>query len=329
MVATAFFSMWMSNTAASAMMITLVAAMTARIAADEPFKRGMILGVAFAANIGGMGTPIGTPPNAIALSALRQRDINVGFGEWMLIAVPLAIGLLLASWILLLILYGPRGRDLDLRPERKPLTGRGKVTFAVFVLTIVLWLSQPLHGYPSYIVALLPAVLFTMTGIIGPKDLNQLEWNVLILIAGGLALGLGMRVVGLDSTLADAVTGSGLTNAFLVVALLAGATLLLSNFMSNTATANIVVPVGVTIMTALAGAEGESQVVVLAVSLALVASIAMSLPVSTPPNAIAFSTDQITVRELATSGTILSLIGLVLIVAFGSTIIAYWHSGPG
>jgi sodium-dependent dicarboxylate transporter 2/3/5 len=332
MVATAFFSMWMSNTAATAMMITLAGAMMSRVAADEPFRRALILGVAFAANIGGMGTPIGTPPNAIALDALRQRGIAVSFAEWMLIAVPLAAGLLVLAWLLLVVRFRPNDPALDLRPESRPMTRRAKFTLIVFATTVVLWLSQPLHGVPSHVVALVPAVIFTCTGIIGRVELNNLEWNVLILIAGGLAMGLGMQAVGLDVTIADAVTGSGITNAFLVIAGLATVTLLLSNFMSNTAAANLILPVGVTIMTVLAGEAGvgaESQLVVLAVSLALVASIAMSLPVSTPPNAIAFGTNAITTRELATNGTLISVVALVLIIAFGGTIISFWHAMTG
>jgi sodium-dependent dicarboxylate transporter 2/3/5 len=329
MVATAFFSMWMSNTAATAMMITLAAAMMTKVAPDEPFRRALVLGVAFAANIGGMGTPIGTPPNAVALEALGQRGINVGFGEWMLIAVPLACGLLVLAWLMMILLYKPRDPDLNLRPESVPITGKGWFTIVVFAITVGLWLTGTWHGVPSYVVALLPAIVFTATGIIGRDDVNALEWNILILIAGGLAIGYGMKVVGLNIVLADAVTGVGITSKFLIIAGLTAFTLLLANFMSHTAAANLIVPVGVTIMVAMTSEGAENQVVVLAVSLALIASIAMSLPVSTPPNAIAFSTDQISLKELATSGTILSLIGLVLIVAFGSTIIAYWHTVAG
>ncbi|MEM7807886.1 MAG: DASS family sodium-coupled anion symporter, partial [Planctomycetota bacterium] len=235
MGATAFFSMWMSNTAATAMMITLVGAMMMGVAQSEPFRRAMILGVAFAANIGGMGTPIGTPPNAVALEALRQRGITVRFGEWMLIAVPLAMGLLVVAWLMLILIYKPEAKDLALRPEPQRITGRGKFTLVIFGVTILLWLTGTWHGVPSYVVALLPAVVFTSTGIIGRDDVNSLEWNILILIAGGLAIGLGMKLVGLDDTIAGAVSNFGITSSFLIVALLAGVTLLLSNFMSNTA----------------------------------------------------------------------------------------------
>jgi sodium-dependent dicarboxylate transporter 2/3/5 len=329
MVATAFLSMWMSNTAATAMMITLAGAMMAKVPANEPFRRALVLGVAFAANIGGMGTPIGTPPNAVALEALRQRDIFLSFGEWMLIAVPLAAGLLVLAWLMLIALYKPNDKHLDLKPESAPLNGKGWFTVIIFVITIALWLTGTIHGVPSYVVALLPAIVFTTVGIIGRDDVNALEWNILILIAGGLAIGFGMKVVGLNAVLADAVTGAGVTSTFLIVGALTGFTLLLANFMSHTAAANLIIPVGVTIMAALSGGDGENQMVVLAVSLALIASIAMSLPVSTPPNAIAFSTDAISLKELATGGTVLSVIGLVLIVAFGGTIIAFWHTWTG
>jgi sodium-dependent dicarboxylate transporter 2/3/5 len=328
MVATAFLSMWMSNTAATAMMITLAGAMMAKVPGDEPFRRALVLGVAFAANIGGMGTPIGTPPNAVALEALSQRGISLTFGEWMAIAVPLATGLLVLAWLMLVVMYKPRDPNLDLKPESKPLTRKGWFTVAIFGITIALWLTGKIHGVPSYVVALFPAVVFTAVGIIGRDDVNALEWNILILIAGGLAIGFGMKVVGLNAVLADAVAGVGVTSSFLIVAALATATLVLANFMSHTAAANLIVPVGVTIMAAMsagAGDGGESQMVVLAVSLALIASIAMSLPVSTPPNAIAFGTDAISLKELATGGTILSVIGLALIVAFGGVVITFWH----
>ncbi|MEM8558802.1 MAG: DASS family sodium-coupled anion symporter [Bacteroidota bacterium] len=318
MIATAVFSMFMSNTATTAMMITLVGPMLAQIPREDPVRRGLLLSVPFAANIGGMGTPVASPPNAVALGVLTDAGIPISFGTWMLIAVPLGALLLTVTWMLLLRVYPAATPGLNLQPVTSRLTGRGLVVLAIALATIVLWLTEPWHGLPTAVVALLPVVAFTSLGVLNRHDFDALQWNVLVLIAGGLALGLGMRLTGLDAALVAALPTGGGT----VVLILTTGTLVLSTFMSNTAAANLVLPIGVSL--ALTTADGGTDAVIVALCIALAASSAMALPVSTPPNAIAYAQGELTTRDLIASGTIVSVIALVLIVLLGPLVIGFW-----
>ena len=319
MIATATFSMWMSNTAATAMMITLVAPMLTQVPAGDPMRKALILAVPFAANIGGMGTPISSPPNAVAVGFLSTAGYEVSFLEWMLIAVPLAAGLLVIAWLLLWRLYPSTSEDLTLEAQTAELDGRGLFVLAVLVLTVGLWLTDAWHGLPVAVVALVPAIAFTATGLLGQSDIDTLEWNILILIAGGLALGVGMQRTGLDQIIVDMIPATGP----FVLAGMVGGTLLISTFMSNTAAANLILPVAVSLAVGVdvAAAPGAMQ---MAISIALIASLSMSLPVSTPPNAIAYAGGQLETRDFMVAGGLLGLLGLILIIFLGGPIMGFW-----
>lgn len=317
MLVTATFSMFVSNTATTAMMIALVAPMVARIEKGAPIRKGLVLSVPFAANIGGMGTPIASPPNAVAVGFLRSAGVEISFLQWMLISVPLMAGLLLLSWLLLGTLYRNRDPNLRLETEGQAVDGRGWFVIGVILLTITLWLTEAVHGLPTAVVALFPAVVFTATGMLGRRDFDSLQWHILFLIAGGIALGLGMQRTGLDAFLADQIP----TGARLALVALALATLVFSTFMSNTAAANLFIPIGVSLATASAAGPGPLE---LAIPIALAASVAMALPVSTPPNAIAFARDEFKIRDMVVSGGIIGLLAVTLIVAFASLVINFW-----
>ncbi len=316
MIVTAVFSMFMSNTATTAMMMTLVGPILAQIPRGDPARVGLVLGVPFAANIGGMGTPISSPPNAVAVGFLEQAGLSVSFLGWMLVAVPLAAILLAVAWLLISARYRPTTEDLSLVAGGGKLDARGAYVLTVILITIALWLSDQLHGLPAAVVALVPAIAFTATGLLGREDFNTLEWHILVLIAGGIALGVGMQATGLDLVIVDVVPEVG----FLVLAPLAVATVLLSTFMSNTAAANLLLPVGVALAVTGAG-PGALEA---GLTIALTASLAMALPVSTPPNAIAFAHGELHTRDLVVTGSILGVIGITMIVLFGGPIIRFW-----
>ena len=314
MAVTALFSMFMSNTATTAMMITLVAPMLARVPEGDPLRKGLTLAVPFAANIGGMGTPIASPPNAVAVGFLRSRGVEVGFLDWMLIAVPLMVGLLLCAWLLLWAFYRPRTEGLRLVPEAERMAGRGWFVVGVFTLTVGLWLSEPVHGLPTAVVAQLPIVAFTATGLLTRRDVNGLDWDILLLIAGGIALGVGVQRTGLDRLLVAGLPSGGT----LALVMLVLATLALSTFMSNTAAANLLLPIGVAVAGSAASAAG------IGLSIALAASASMALPISTPPNAIAYARGEFQTRDLALVGSIIGVLTAALILAFGGPIIGFW-----
>ncbi len=304
---TALFSMFMSNTATAAMMIAILAPLFTHFEGRDPFKKALVLAVPFAANIGGMGTIIGTPPNAVAASVLGQSGHPVSFFQWMVVGVPVAIVLLFALWFLLIKIFRPRSDHFEiLFPDNLQVTWDLVIVVATFTVTVGLWLTEPLHHMPSGVVALLPIMIFTMFGIIKREDLRMIEWHVLILIAGGMTLGVAMKASGLSDVLVSVITAAGLSPLAMLLVFVVFS-VLISNFMSNTSASNLLIPIvsSIAVISPIVGA----------VAVAFACSLAMSLPISTPPNAIAFATRAITTKDMAKYGTLVSLVGVTLIVA--------------
>lgn len=299
---TGLFSMFMSNTATAAMMLAIMAPVLARLAVEDPFRRGLALAVPFAANLGGIGTIVGTPPNAVAVTNLAAVGERVTFAGWLAFGAPLAAFMLLALWGILYAMFRPRTTRFEvLFPEPLPVTRDLVVVAGTFLLTVVLWITEALHGIPAALAALLPVVSFTSMGILDRDDLRRLDWDVLILIAGGMALGEAMKMTGLSAALASGIGGS-LPTPMLAVAALTVVGVLLSNFMSNTSAANLLVPIAISLSM---DARRESAIVV-----ALAVSMAMSLPIATPPNALACATRAFPTRDMMRAGAVVSLVGL-------------------
>ncbi|MEJ2163141.1 MAG: DASS family sodium-coupled anion symporter [Robiginitalea sp.] len=317
MVTTALFSMIMSNTATTAMMIASVMPFIRTLDEDSPFSKAVLLGISGAASIGGMGTLIGSPPNAIAVEALNSHGIDVGFLEWMLVGFPLSIVLTLFLWILLSRKYIPRKREMiiELQEESEEAPEsivkfekiKKRVVLGVLGLTLILWLTEKVHGIPASVVSLLPIILLTMSGIINGRDVRKLPWDTLMLVAGGLALGLAIKETGLANLYVEKIQEFDL-NFYALVLCFGFLTIILSNIMSNTATATILIPVGI-ILT-------FSNPLVLPMVIGLCASAALFLPISTPPNAIAYSTGKLQQRDYRYGGTILGLVAPVVIILY-------------
>ncbi len=307
---TALFSMWMSNTATAAFMLTLTVPFLAQVGPTDPFRKALLLAVPFAANIGGLGTPIASPPNAIAIGYLLRAGIRVDFLDWMLIALPLmALMLALSVWILLRR-FPPQASLLTFSLPAATLSRRGRGVVGLFTLTVLLWMTEGLHGLPAATVALLPVAGLLLLGVIDRRDINGIDWDVLLLIAGGLALGFGLDRTGLDERLTPLLpSGSGALVLFAVLVLL---TLVLGTFLSNTAVANLLLPIGL----AAAVASGTSEKTV-GMGIALMSSLCMSLPISTPPNAMAYARGGISLADMARVGTPISIAGALIIIAGG------------
>ncbi len=302
---TGLFSMFMSNTATTAMMIAIMAPLFTHFEGRDPFKKAMVLAIPFAANIGGLGTIIGTPPNAVAASVLAGMGQPISFLGWMLIGVPMAVVLLFALWFMLIKIFKPRTDHFEmLFPEELALTWDLLLVVITFSLTVALWLTGPIHGIPAAVVAMIPVMVFTMFGIIDRNDLKKLDWDVLILVAGGLTLGVAMKSSGLSGILVNMLSVLSLSPLVLLIAIIIFAALI-SNFMSNTSAANLIIPIA----TAMAAIDPKIG----ALTVAFACSLAMSLPISTPPNAIAFATHAIETRDMAKYGTLMSFIGMLLI----------------
>jgi sodium-dependent dicarboxylate transporter 2/3/5 len=320
MLVTALFSMFMSNTATTAMMIALIAPLARQVPRGDRFQKGLVLAVPFAANLGGIGTPIGTPPNAIALQAMNARGLEVNFFQWMFFATPLLIGALVVMWFFLLFLFRPRDKTVEVAVQASFTPSFNALTvYATFALTVGLWLSSPwlnsLFGLniPNAVVAVVPAAVLTMTRIIGREDFNQLEWDVLFLIAGGIALGKGLSLTGLDKAIVEAVPAERMS-----LYVLTGACCLLvvgfGTVMSHTVATTLVVPLAMAVATGMAGGV-ELQVVPIMVAVA--SSFAVSLPISTPPNAIAYASGLVTTRDIMSVGVVTSILATILVVVTG------------
>lgn len=314
MLITAAFSMFMSNTATTATMLAVVLPVIATFEPTDRFRAGLVLAVPIAANVGGIGTPVGTPPNAIAVGSLADAGIDISFAKWMGLAVPLVVVLLVVAWQVIVRLFPTSREEVEIDIEGDFDRSPGAlVLYAVFALTIGLWLTEPLHGITSSVVGFVPVVVLLVTGVFGSRDLQAMPWHVLWLVAGGIALGIGVTASGLDQWIIDQVSWEGLAAGILAGALALTA-LLMSTVISNSAAANLLIPIGLTL--ALSPAVDVDPVAA-GFFIAVGASLAMALPVSTPPNAIAYSAGTVSTRDLAVVGGIVGAIGWLLFVFVG------------
>ena len=311
------FSMFMSNTATAAMMLTFLTPVLATLPKDGGGRISLALAIPIAANIGGMGTPIGTPPNAIALGALQEAGYAVTFAGWMLRMVPYVVVMLLIAWVFLMKLYPFKAKSIELKiegQEVKVTPFQKYVVWVTFALTIILWIGEQWFKINSNIVAMIPFAVFSATGIMKAKHLEHINWAVLWMVAGGFALGTALNQTGLASTLIKTIPFAS-WNALVVMLVGGFICYFLSNFISNSASANLVVPILIVVGKAMAGNPGFEAlggVPAMIIGVAICASLAMCLPVSTPPNALAHSTGMITTKQMATVGVVMGVVGLVL-----------------
>ncbi|MBQ7634720.1 MAG: SLC13/DASS family transporter [Bacteroidaceae bacterium] len=313
---TGIFSMFVSNTATAAMMLTFLTPVFKQLPPEGKGRIALTLSIPLAANLGGMGTPIGTPPNAIALKYLNDPsglNMNLGFGEWMSFMLPFVLVMLLISWIVLRIIFPFTQKTIDIKIEGEMKKGfKTNVVIVTFIVTVLLWVFDKLTGINSYTVALVPFVVFALTGVINKDDLDEINWSVIWMVAGGFALGLALN----KSGLADRAVESIPFGAFspIVILIISGLVCYaLSNFISNSATAALLMPILATVCTGmgdkLAPIGGTPTVLI---GVAIAASSAMVLPISTPPNALAYSTNLVQQKDMAKIGLLVGIVSLVL-----------------
>lgn len=314
---TGLFSMFVSNTATAAMMLTFLTPVFAALPANGKGRIALTMSIPVAANIGGMGTPIGTPPNAIALKYLNDPEglnLGLGFGEWMAFMFPLAIIILLISWRIILHFFPFTKKTIELEIKGEAHKGwRMWVVVVTFITTILLWvIPKEYTGIDANTVALVPMGVFALTGVITAKDLREIDWAVIWMVAGGFALGLGMNGSGLaDRAIESIPFGEWSPIVILVVSGLI--CYFLSNFISNTATAALLVPILAVVCTGMGdklGSIGGTPTVLIGIALA--ASSAMCLPISTPPNAIAYSTGLVEQKHMLKIGLSVGVISMIL-----------------
>lgn len=311
MMITAVFSMFMSNTATTAMMLSILTPVIAVFGPKDPGRVAFALCIPVAANIGGIGTPIGTPPNAIALKYLVGDNL-ITFAEWMAFGIPFVVILMALAWLLIEFMYRAEQKTIELTIKGKFLkTPKAIIVYITFASTILLWMLGSLHGMNSYSVALIPVAVFSVTGIIGKEDLKMISWDVLWLVSGGIALGLALDKTGLAELVVHSIPFDQYS-PYVVILGAAILCLLMANFMSHTATANLLMPIMAALgasMTSLNPLGGE---VTLILVVTFVASLGMSLPISTPPNALAHATGNVQSQQMAKVGIILGILGVLM-----------------
>jgi sodium-dependent dicarboxylate transporter 2/3/5 len=344
MLATAFLSMWVSNTAAVMMMIPMALAITAQVAdalrgtpeaSDIPvFEKALIFGVGYAGTIGGMGTLIGTPPNIILAAQARELfDVEISFADWMLVGVPVVVTLLAATWLYLgriafpMRISGIPGGKALIASERAKLGRIGfeeRLVAVVFTAAAFLWITRAflwsglVPELRDGMIAIAAAVTLFVVPCAGGKggrilewkDSKDIPWGILLLFGGGLAIAAGFRETGLSSWLGSQLT---VLEGMNLVVIIASATLLilfLTEITSNTATATMILPVVASLALAL-----EIHPFALMIPCAMAANCAFMLPVGTPPNAIIFASGKLTILEMARAGFIVNLLAAALIVA--------------
>ncbi len=324
LLVTAFFSMFISNTATAAMMLTFLAPVLKALPADGKGKIALALAIPIGANVGGIGTPIGTPPNAIALKFLNDpagMNMNIGFGQWMLVMVPMTLVLIFIAWFLLRTMFPFKQKTIHLNIESDhKTTGLDIVVYITFAITILLWLTDSITGVNANVVAMLPVAVLSIAGVIVRRDLEEISWSILWMIAGAFALGVAMNQSGLARHIIESIPFG--TWSPIVVILGSGLICyIMANFISHTATAALFVPI-----LAIAGASMTEQlaplggVSTLLIGVAICSSVAMVLPISTPPNALASSTGFIKQSDMVKTGIIMGIVGLIL--GYGVLILA-------
>ena len=311
---TGIFSMFISNTATAAMMLTFMAPVLRQMPADGKGKIALAMAIPIGANVGGIATPIGTPPNAIALGYLRDNlGMDVSFMDWIMVMLPYTIVLLVIAWVLLLLLFPFKQKTIELKIEGETKGGSQLViSYITIFATIFLWIFGKPLGLDTNVVAMIPVAVFAITGILTKNDVKNIDWDVLWLVSGGFALGVALK----DTNIANDVVAAVPFASWSPLLVIIGASVICwicANIISHTATANLLIPV----MTAVAIGMGEALeplggAFTLLMCVTLASSLGMILPISTPPNAIAYSTGLVSTKDMQITGIIMGIVGLVL-----------------
>lgn len=317
--ATAFLSCFMNNTATAAMMLGLVSSMMKSLDESSPLRKSILFMVPFSANLGGIGTPVGTLPNVIGIAYLQEKGFQIGFLDWMAFAFPVFIlSVLILAGILYIVYLKKESsiqsiRLLQVHEENQFVSSKKRsVSIVVIFITILGWISSDWHGVSNGTVALFPVIVFFGFSLLDLKEFRNLSWDVLILMGGGIALGKAFEETGLAKHFVTMfmLGESSQFSLFLFFSILS---LVLSCFLSNTSVANLVLPITM-------GLPAE-LILPAAIGATIGASLAMPLPVSTPPNALAFSYGGIRSLEMVKIGGSISILSWIVFTVVGGLIL--------
>lgn len=337
MLSTALVSMWIPNTAAAAIMAPVGAGILSLLGLGRGrsnFAKALMIGIAYGASIGGIGTPVGTPPVPITIDNVRRATgVDIGFASWIAWGVPLSLLLVLIAWLLLVNLYRPefavvadsRGAIERELSSIGGLSGSRKKTLALFIAAVALWLAEPVMGRFvsgwTYVASAIIVIIFTLPGLGAlswSEAMREVDWGTLFLVAGGLALGSGLRAAKvtdvLSTVLSGYLRGANPTAMIAVVGLASG--LAITVFSSITATSSAMVPVAIALAKAL-GIHPAVAGVVAGIS----SCFAFLLPANTPPNAIAYSYGYFRAADMLRAGIILMVLSVAASIPFAVLVV--------
>jgi len=337
MISTAFLSMWISNTATAVMMLPIATTaakfMESTGEANKNFTVAILLSVAYAASIGGIATLIGTPPNMVLAGILdSEYGTALTFSDWIVIGLPFSVIMLISTYLLLtgVLFKVPDFKSAELgellrneKNKQGPLTNVQKRVLLVFVTTCLLWvfkdlihlwvidkfLSDPVIAIGGGIAMfLVPEKRFGGSGLLEWTDSVKLPWGIILLFGGGLSLAAGLSRVGIMEIIGSQFAGIQGEQVMLLVFLLTAVSLFMTEVMSNVALVSVFVPVVAGI-----GVNAGLPPETLAIPVTLAASCAFMLPMATPPNAIVFSTGDLSIMKMAKTGLLLNLVSVIVI----------------
>lgn len=350
----AFLSLWMSNTASTAVLVPIAVSILERLGdeAGSKFKKALVLGIAYAATIGGIGSAIGTPANPMAIAFLSSyANRSISFVEWFLFGIPFIIPMILITWVYLIIFYKPgkipkekmiqtKKSIIEELEEMGNLTIEQKKVFAIFGFTVFLWLFQSIivKGYKlgelqiippllkmigmetgalsSAIVALIGAVLLFVFGLLESDDVSRINWSALLIFGGGLTLGNMIVNTGVSDWMAlqlgNTLPSTGTLGAVLTISVVVGVLALIITMFASN-TASAAMIIPLAIPLA---AVLNIDPTLLVVIVAMASSVDFALVIGTPPTMIAFSTGYFNVREVFRIGIVLDIIGIIILTIF-------------
>lgn len=317
MAITAFLSMWMSNTAAVAIIIPIGLAILDKISNDNiTFHKALILGVAYAGAMGGIGSAIGTPANMLALTFLSDfADTQLAFNDWFAYGLPMVVIMVPIIWLYLLLTFRVSTQtDIDRNIYEQELKGMGplnfrqRLIFGVFLSVVALWLTESFHGIHSSMIALGGALILFFAEILDKDDLRRINWDALLTFGGGLSIGSLLVTTGVSDWIALQLIGLVSLPKIVVVFLLAALTMIIGAFISNTACAAMLIPLAIPLARILQ-IDPRLLVAIIAIS----SSIDFALVVGTPPTMMAYSTGYFKTTEIFRRGIVLDAIGVTIL----------------
>ena len=352
MLVSAFISMWIMNTSTTLMLLPIglaiagVVRKTTNLDKDfSNFQTALLLGIAYAATIGGISTPIGTAPNIVVISLIQEQGLEVSFNQWMLLALPISIVMLIVGWWLLTHIIFPvnisanketKNSLQEMYQDLGAITTDEKRVFVIFVLTALAWIFRDLlddtyllQGLTDYGIAIIAALAVFITrssqgaGLIEWSITTKLPWGILILFGGGLSMANAIMSSGLGKWIGGLIPD---ISAVLLILLIVVLIVFLTELTSNQATTATFVPIMIILATVEGnllpdGSNNLSLVAQLAIPVALAASCAFMLPVATPPNAIVYGSEKFTIAQMMKAGLYFNILGILVVTAFSTFVL--------